>query len=76
MKCILGFHTPKEVSELHALVDDKLVVLKLDWLVDQGREGGRRGELALEHGVPALDAQGLRVERKIGPPTSASHWHL
>ena len=77
MKCILGSYAPKEVSELHALVDDELIVLKLDWLVDEGREGGRRGELALDN-VPALYAQGLSVERKSGCPTSASasHWHL
>ena len=68
-------HVPKEVSELHALVDNKLVGVELDGLVDEGREGGREGELALEHVVTALDAQRLGAERESGPPTSTSASH-
>ena len=55
-------NTPKEIPELHAFVDDELVGLELDWLVDEGREGGGRGELALGGQVTALDAQTLRAE--------------
>ena len=68
-------HAPKKVSELHALVDYELVGLKLDGLVDEGREGGSDGELALEHVVTALDAQRLGAERESGPPTSSSASH-
>ena len=69
------FHAPKKVPEFYAFVDDELVSVELDGLVDEGREGGRQGDLALEHGVAALDSQRLGAERESGATTSSSASH-
>ena len=67
--------SPEVVPELDGLVEDGLVLIDLDGLVCEGREGRGRGEHGGGQHVAAPEPQGLGAEgeaRAPPPPSSCA----
>ena len=69
------YSSPEVVPELDGLVEDGLVLVDLDGLVSEGREGRGRGEHGGGQHVAAPEPQGLGAEgeaRAPPPPSSCA----